>query len=390
MGNQQTVLDLIVCKKKYEKARLEHAQKKFLEDLPDSLKNCNSWNINTLKIFCNYMNIAQHEDFVLNRKNKMIDAILSDNSFIQESNIYIHAVDRNPRISSARDKNNKLKELRSIIEGYINDFDEDAVKSTEYIVPENFVVPSSFENMVETLVAQKSSKVNIKDYFPAIRKFVCMDLLPFKDSTDIVYDIYNAMKKDKDFKKIYPNNLDNKSFFIYKGILPFISRDFNEKLKIKHNATQKFNYAYVKNAQDICRGKIIVEEKKNPEKTNVFKKLENVETSVVRKAIKMYSPGYDANQALPCGKIKKFLNADLSDIPEKFNTNELSRFLNMSNSRNSLVSSVSRWFIPKEEHGKLKEKHNLSSNGEYTKTYLQELQKICRDRYMEAKIKDVA
>lgn len=396
------LLDFVVCKKNYEKDKLKYLQNKFIEELPKIFKTNKDakWTIHMVKIFCNYMNILQHPDFVLNRENTMVKAILDDPSYKGEANIYAHAINRNPRILKVENEELKLKELRSIINGYIKDFEnicDTPIKTNvdNNIVLENFTLPSDLRNIVQGLLTKKPPNiVSMKDY-PIIRKFLCINLEPFKDSEDILIAIYNAMKTDKEFSQIYTSPR-NQTYFAFTGAFPFISTTFIKDLKTKYGALHKLNYNYVKALQQACRDVVcdLTKDsswKKSEEIQDGFHELDIVETPIVRKAIAKYSPNYNINQALPCDKIRSFLNADLTDIPEKFNSDEISKFLSLpENSRGSLMSSVSRWFIPKEEHQKLKKKHGLSRDGKYSKVYLQEIQKICRDRYMTVKENSIA
>lgn len=393
------LLDLVVCKKNYEKDKLKYLQDKFINELPKIFKENKDtkWTINTVKIFCNYMNILQHSDFILNKDNTMVGAILSDPSYLNEANVYSHAVDNNPMIIRMKNEELKLKELSSIIGGYIKEFEDIhyTPKETENTVSEDFVPPADLKDIVQNLLTKKlPGIVSMKDY-PIIRKFLCINLEPFKNSDDIPLDIYNAMKSDNDFSQIY-SNFKDKTYFIFKGAFPFVSRTFVKDLKIKHGVTRKLNYEYTKALQCACR-KIVCnstkysDQEESEKEKDIFKELDVVEIPIIRRAIAAYSPNYDINQALPCDKIKSFLNADLTDIPEKFNSNEICKFLSLpNNSRGSLMSSVSRWFIPKEEHQKLKKKYGVTRNGKYSKTYLQEIQRICRNRYMTIKEKSVA
>lgn len=396
------LLDFIVCNKNYENDKLKYLQNKFIEDLPRIFKvnKDKKWTINTVKIFCNYMNILQHPDFILNRENTMVKAILDDPSYRDEADIYAHAVNRNPRILRMENEELKLKELKSIINGYIKDFEDIytapiKVETNKDVVLEDFTPPSDLKNIVQELLAKKPPNiVSMKDY-SIIRKFLCINLESFKDSEDILMDIYNTMKTDKEFSQIYPSPR-SQTYFTFKGAFPFISNTFIKDMKTKHGALHKLNYNYVRALQQACRDVVcaLTKEsgwKKTEEKKNEFKELDVVETPIVRKAIAKYSPNYDVNQALPCDKIRNFLNADLTNIPENFNSNEICKFFSIpDNSRGSLMSSVSRWFIPKEEHQKLKRKHGLLRNGKYSKLYLQEIQKICRDRYMTVKEDSIA
>lgn len=391
------LLDFVVCKKNYEKDKLKYLQDKFIEELPKIFRTNKDakWTIHMVKIFCNYMNILQHPDFVLNRENTMVKAILDDPSYRGEANIYAHAINRNPRILRVENEELKLKELRSIISGYIKELENvyDIPVKTNIdndIVLEDFTPPTDLRNIIQGLLTKKPPNiVSMKDY-PIIRKFLCINLEPFKDSEDILMAIYNAMKIDKEFSQIYPSPR-SQTYFTFKGAFPFISNIFIKDLKTKHGALHKLNYNYVKALQQACRDVVcdLTKEqswKKSEEKKDEFQELDVIEIPIVRKAIAKYSPNYDINQALPCDKIKNFLNADLTNIPEKFDSAEICKFFSLpDNSRGSLMSSVSRWFIPKEEHQKLKRKHGLLRNGKYSKLYLQEIQKICRDRYMTTK-----